>query len=51
MVQNTKFKGGPITKFAELKLQVLDEGGGTHIKSARLYVVEIEKKDDILGTD
>ena len=51
MVQNTKFKGGPITRFTELKLQVLGEGEGMHTKSARFYVAEIRKEDVILGTN
>ena len=50
-VQNIEFKGGPITKFAELKLQVLGEGGGTHTELARFYVAEIGKEDVILGTN
>ena len=50
-VQNTEFKGGPITKFTELKLQVLGEGGGMHTESARFYVAKIGKEDVILGTD
>ena len=49
-VQNTKFKGGPITKFAKLKLQVLDKGGGMHTESTRFYVAKIGKEDIILGT-
>ena len=51
MVQNTEFKGGPITRFTELKLQVLGEGGGMHTKSARFYIAEIRKEDVILGTN
>ena len=51
MVQNAEFKGGPITKFAKLKLQVLGEGGGTHTDSARSYVAKIGKEDIILGTN
>ena len=51
MVQNTEFKGGPITRFAELKLQVLGKGRGTHTESARFYVAKIGKEDIILGTD
>ena len=50
-VQNTEFKGGPITRFAELKLQVLGKEGETHTKSARFYVAEIGKEDVILETD
>ncbi|ETW80302.1 hypothetical protein HETIRDRAFT_229282, partial [Heterobasidion irregulare TC 32-1] len=50
-VQNTEFKGGPITRFAELKLRVLGEQGGAHIESARFYIAEIGKEDVILGTD
>ncbi|ETW78670.1 hypothetical protein HETIRDRAFT_219397, partial [Heterobasidion irregulare TC 32-1] len=49
-VQNTEFKGGPITKFTELKLQVLGEQGGTHTESAKFYIAEIGKEDVILGT-
>ena len=51
MVQNTEFKGGPITKFTELKLQVLAEGGRTHTESAKFYIAKIGKEDVILGTD
>ena len=50
-VQNTEFKGGPITKFAKLKLQVLGEEGGSHTESAKFYIAEIGKEDVILGTD
>ena len=51
MVQNTGFKGGPITRFTELKLQVLGKGGGMHTESARFYIAKIEKEDIILGTN
>ena len=51
MVQNTEFKGGPITKFAKLKLQVLGEGEGMHTELAKFYIAEIGKEDVILGTD
>ena len=51
VVQSTEFKGEPIIGFAELKLQVLGEGGGIHTKSARFYVAKIEKEDVILETD
>ena len=51
MVQNTKFKGGPITRFVELKLQVLGKGEEIHIESARFYIVEIGKEDVILETN
>ena len=51
MVQNMEFKGGPITKFVELKLQVLGEQGGMYMESARFYMAEIGKEDVILGTD
>ena len=50
-VQNTQFKGGPITRFAKLQLQVLGKKGGLHTESARLYIAEIGKEDVILGTD
>ena len=50
-VQNTEFKEGPITRFAELKLQVLGKEGGMHTESARFYVAEIGKEDIILGTN
>ena len=51
MVQNTEFKGGPITRFTELKLQVLGEEGGMHTKSEKFYIAEIGKEDVILGTN
>ena len=51
MVQNTKFKGGPITRFVELKLQVLGKGEGMHTESARFYIAEIGKKNVILETN
>ncbi|ETW79926.1 hypothetical protein HETIRDRAFT_49390, partial [Heterobasidion irregulare TC 32-1] len=50
-VQNTAFKGGPITRFAKLKLQVLDKKGGVHTRSAKFYIAEIRKEDVILGTN
>ena len=51
MVQNTEFKGGPITRFTELKLQVLGKGGGMHTKLARFYIAKKGKEDIILGTN
>ena len=46
-----EFKGGPIIKFIELKLQFLGEQGETHTELAKFYIAEIGKEDVILGTN
>ena len=51
MVQNTEFKGGPITKFAKLKLQVLGKEREMHTKLARFYIAKIGKENIILRTN
>ena len=45
-----EFKGGPIIKFIELKLQFLGEQGETYTELAKFYIAKIGKEDVILGT-